>query len=231
MTTEAKISRKQHILHALMEMLEDPNMRITTAALAKRVGVSEAALYRHFASKAQMFDALIEFVEETLFSRAKLIQQQELTAISQCQQILTLLLTFVERNAGVSRILTGEALMGENERLGNRVNQLFEKLETQLKQILREAEMREGLRTKDTPANSANLLMAIAEGRIRQYSRTNFRHKPTMAWADQWAILSQSIMRWCCKAHSGLSTQYLCPKVFTILHHCINLWLLVTRFL
>ena len=150
MTTEAKISRKQQILHALMEMLEDPNMRITTAALAKRVGVSEAALYRHFASKAQMFDALIEFVEETLFSRAKLIQQQELTAISQCQQILTLLLTFVERNAGVSRILTGEALMGENERLGNRVNQLFEKLETQLKQILREAEMREGLRTKDT---------------------------------------------------------------------------------
>ena len=142
-----------------------------------------------------MFDALIEFVEETLFSRAKLIQQQELTAISQCHQILTLLLTFVERNAGVSRILTGEALMGENERLGNRVNQLFEKLETQLKQILREAEMREGLRTKDTPANSANLLMAIAEGRIRQYSRTNFRHKPTMAWADQWAILSQSIMR------------------------------------
>ena len=195
MTTEAKISRKQQILHALMEMLEDPNMRITTAALAKRVGVSEAALYRHFASKAQMFDALIEFVEETLFSRAKLIQQQELTAISQCHQILTLLLTFVERNAGVSRILTGEALMGENERLGNRVNQLFEKLETQLKQILREAEMREGLRTKDTPANSANLLMAIAEGRIRQYSRTNFRHKPTMAWAAQWAILSQSIMR------------------------------------
>jgi len=132
MTTEAKISRKQQILHALMEMLEDPNMRITTAALAKRVGVSEAALYRHFASKAQMFDALIEFVEETLFSRAKLIQQQELTAISQCQQILTLLLTFVERNAGVSRILTGEALMGENERLGNRVNQLFEKLEPSL---------------------------------------------------------------------------------------------------
>ena len=153
MTTEAKISRKQQILHALMEMLEDPNMRITTAALAKRVGVSEAALYRHFASKAQMFDALIEFVEETLFSRAKLIQQQELTAISQCQQILTLLLTFVERNVGVSRILTGEALMGENERLGNRVNQLFDKLETQLKQILREGGMREGLRTRGTPAD------------------------------------------------------------------------------
>ncbi len=193
--TEAKISRKQQILHALMEMLEDPNIRITTAALAKRVGVSEAALYRHFASKAQMFDALIEFVEDTIFSRAKMIQQQELGALAKCQQILTLLLTFVERNAGISRILTGEALIGENERLGNRVNQLFEKLESQLKQILREAEMRESLRTKDTPSSSANLLMAVAEGRIRQYSRTNFRHKPTATWADQWSTLSQNLMR------------------------------------
>jgi len=193
--TDAKISRKQQILHALMEMLEDPNVRITTAALAKRVGVSEAALYRHFASKAQMFDALIEFVEDTVFSRAKMIQQQELGALAKCQQILTLLLTFVERNAGISRILTGEALTGENERLGSRVNQLFEKLETQLKQMLREAELREGLRTQDTPTSSANLLLAVAEGRIRQYSRTNFRHKPTATWADQWAILSQNLMR------------------------------------
>jgi TetR/AcrR family transcriptional regulator len=193
--TEAKISRKEQILHSLMEMLEDPNIRITTAALAKRVGVSEAALYRHFASKAQMFDALIEFVEDTVFSRAKMIQQKELSALVQCQQILTLLLTFVERNAGISRILTGEALIGENERLGSRVNQLFEKLETQLKQILREAEIREGLRTQDSPSSTANLLLAVAEGRIRQYSRTNFRHKPTATWADQWALLSQNIMR------------------------------------
>ena len=193
--TEAKISRKEQILHSLMEMLEDPNIRITTAALAKRVGVSEAALYRHFASKAQMFDALIEFVEDTVFSRAKMIQQKELSALVQCQQILTLLLTFVERNAGISRILTGEALTGENERLGSRVNQLFEKLETQLKQILREAEIREGLRTQDSPSSTANLLLAAAEGRIRQYSRTNFRHKPTATWVDQWALLSQNIMR------------------------------------
>tara|TARA_B100000768_G_C11204536_1_gene343252 strand:- start:151 stop:735 length:585 start_codon:yes stop_codon:yes gene_type:complete len=193
--TEAKISRKEQILQALMEMLEDQNIRITTAALAKRVGVSEAALYRHFASKAQMFDALIEYVEDTIFSRAKMIQQQELTSLAQCQQIITLLLTFVERNAGISRILTGEALTGENERLTGRVNQLFEKLETQLKQILREAEIREGLRTQDTPSSVANLLLAVAEGRIRQYSRTNFRHKPTATWADQWALLSQNLMR------------------------------------
>lgn len=193
--TDAKISRKQQILQALMEMLEDPNIRITTAALAKRVGVSEAALYRHFASKAQMYDALFEFVEETIFSRAKMIQQQDIGALAQCQQILTLVLTFVERNAGLSRILTGEALVGENERLSGRVNQLFEKLETQLKQVLRNAELKEGLRTSDTPSNSANLLIALAEGRIRQYSRTNFRHRPTAAWTDQWAILSQNLMR------------------------------------
>jgi TetR/AcrR family transcriptional regulator len=193
--TDAKISRKQQILQALMEMLENPNIRITTAALAKRVGVSEAALYRHFASKAQMYDALFEFVEETIFSRAKMIQQQDIGALAQCQQILTLVLTFVERNAGLSRILTGEALVGENERLSGRVNQLFEKLETQLKQVLRNAELKEGLRTSDTPSNSANLLIALAEGRIRQYSRTNFRHKPTAAWTDQWAVLSQNLMR------------------------------------
>jgi TetR/AcrR family transcriptional regulator len=193
--TDAKISRKQQILQALMEMLEDPNIRITTAALAKRVGVSEAALYRHFASKAQMYDALFEFVEETIFSRAKMIQQQDIGALAQCQQILTLVLTFVERNAGLSRILTGEALVGENERLSGRVNQLFEKLETQLKQVLRNAELKEGLRTSDTPSNSANLLIALAEGRIRQYSRTNFRHRPTAAWTDQWAVLSQNLMR------------------------------------
>ena len=193
--TDAKISRKQQILQALMEMLENPNIRITTAALAKRVGVSEAALYRHFASKAQMYDALFEFVEETIFSRAKMIQQQDNGALAQCQQILTLVLTFVERNAGLSRILTGEALVGENERLSGRVNQLFEKLQTQLKQVLRNAELKEGLRTSDTPSNSANLLIALAEGRIRQYSRTNFRHKPTAAWTDQWAVLSQNLMR------------------------------------
>jgi TetR/AcrR family transcriptional regulator len=193
--TEAKTSRKEQILHALMMMLEDSSSRVTTAALAKQVGFSEAALYRHFASKAQMFDALIEYVEDTIFSRTKLIQKKDLNALSQCQQILTLLLTFVERNPGISRILTGEAIVGEKERLALRVSQLFDKLEAQLKQILREAEMREGLRTRDTPTVTANLIMALAEGRIRQYSRTNFRHKPTQDWANQWRLLSDSLMR------------------------------------
>ncbi|HCH33519.1 MAG TPA: nucleoid occlusion factor SlmA [Oceanospirillaceae bacterium] len=193
--TQATTSRKQQILHALMMMLEDRTSRITTAALAKQVGVSEAALYRHFASKAQMFDALIDFIEDTIFSRTKLIQQQDLGALAQCQQIITLLLTFVERNPGISRILTGEAIVGEKERLATNVSQLFDKLEAQLKQILREAEMREGLRTQDTPTVTASMIMALAEGRIRQFSRTDFRHKPTQDWASQWSVLSPSLMR------------------------------------
>ena len=113
--TEAKVSRREQILHTLMQMLEEQSLsRITTAALAREVGVSEAALYRHFASKAKMFEGLIDFIEDTLFTRTKLIQQQELTALQQCQQMLTLLLTLVERNPGLCRLLTGEALLGEN---------------------------------------------------------------------------------------------------------------------
>ena len=194
--TEAKVSRREQILHTLMQMLEEQALsRITTAALAREVGVSEAALYRHFASKAKMFEGLIDYIEDTLFTRTKLIQQQELTALQQCQQMLTLLLTFVERNPGLCRLLTGEALLGEKERLGSRINQLFDKLEAQIKQVLREAELKEGLRTSDTPTICANLLMAAAEGRIRQFSRTGFRHKPTVAWDDQWAMLSSQLMR------------------------------------
>jgi len=150
--TEAKISRREQILQTLMQMLQEQSLsRITTAALAREVGVSEAALYRHFASKAKIFEGLIDFIEDTLFARTKLIQQQELPALAQCQQMLTLLLTLVERNPGLCRLLTGEALLGEKERLGNRINQLFDKLETQLKQTLRDAELKAGQRTSDTP--------------------------------------------------------------------------------
>jgi len=194
--TEAKTSRREQILQTLMQMLQEQSLsRITTSALAREVGVSEAALYRHFASKAKIFEGLIDFVEETLFARTKLIQQQDLPALAQCQQMLTLLLTLVERNPGLCRLLTGEALLGEKERLSNRINQLFDKLETQLKQVLREAELRTGQRTSDTPSTCANLLMAAVEGRIRQFSRSGFRHQPTLAWEDQWCLLSAQIMQ------------------------------------
>lgn len=191
-----KVSRRQQILESLARMLEaSPGTRITTAALAREVGVSEAALYRHFPSKSKMFEGLIEFIEETIFTRISLILSEEPAAIKRCENILLLLLTFTERNPGITRLLTGDALTGETERLRNRVVQLFERVETQLKQILREAELREGLRTNLPLSAAANLLMAYADGRIAQFVRTEFRRRPTEQWADQWPVIIEGLMR------------------------------------
>ena len=191
-----KISRKEQILQALAHMLEtSPGERITTSALAKEVGVSEAALYRHFPSKAKMFEGLIEFIEEALFSVISKIFKDEPTALARCKKTLTALLVFCERNPGLTRILTGDALAGETDRLRQRVIQLFERLETQLKQFLREAEIQEGLRTRMTVGTTANLIMAAAEGRIAQYVRSEFKRKPTEAWGEQWLELSEIIFR------------------------------------
>lgn len=191
-----KISRKEQILQALAHMLESaPGERITTSALAKEVGVSEAALYRHFPSKAKMFEGLIEFIEEALFTRISLILTDEKTALIRCERILVLLLGFCEKNPGLTRILTGDALAGETDRLRQRVVQLFERLDTQLKQVLREAEIKEGLRTRMTVGTTANLVLAAAEGRIVQYVRSEFKRKPTANWPDQWHELSEVIFR------------------------------------
>nr|WP_152553899.1 nucleoid occlusion factor SlmA [Endozoicomonas elysicola] len=191
-----KISRKQQILEALAHMLETaPGTRITTSALAKEVGVSEAALYRHFPSKAKMFEGLIEFIEETLFSRITLILAEEQKVATRCEKILLLLIGFCEKNPGLTRILTGDALAGETERLRQRVTQLFDRLETQLKQALREAEIKEGVRTRMTVSVTANLILAAAEGRIAQYVRSEFKRKPTENWSDQWVILSETVFR------------------------------------
>ncbi|TQV82553.1 nucleoid occlusion factor SlmA [Exilibacterium tricleocarpae] len=191
-----KVSRRQQILEALAHMLEAcPGARITTAALAKQVGVSEAALYRHFPSKSKMFEGLIEFIEDTIFSRINLIMSEEPGAIDRCQKILLLLLTFTERNPGITRILTGDALAGETERLRTRVMQLFDRLETQLKQILREAEIREGIRPSLPITAAASLLMATAEGRIAQFVRSEFTRMPTEHWEDQWPVLVQGFLR------------------------------------
>jgi TetR/AcrR family transcriptional regulator len=196
MTEKAKPSRREQILQCLVAMLEsDPGSRITTASLAKNVGVSEAALYRHFPSKAKMFEGLIDFIEETVFSRTNIITHSDTPSVRQCEQILTLLLTFVERNPGMARILTGDALSGESERLRNSINQFFQRLETQLKQVLREAELKEGLRTETTAGATANLMIAVAEGRIRQFVRTEFKQKPTQLWADQWPRLAAGLFR------------------------------------
>ena len=191
-----KSQRRQQILEALAQMLEaNPGNRITTAGLAKQVGVSEAALYRHFPSKSKMFEGLIEFIEETLFSRIKLILNEEPGAAARCEKMLMLLLAFAERNPGITRILTGDALAGETERLHLRVAQLFDRFETQLRQVIREAEMREGLRPAIPLPAAANLMMATAEGRISQYVRSGFKRAPTEDWKEQWDLLIDGFFR------------------------------------
>ncbi|MEH6589404.1 MAG: nucleoid occlusion factor SlmA [Halioglobus sp.] len=191
-----KSQRRQQILEALAHMLEaNPCDRITTAGLARQVGVSEAALYRHFPSKSKMFEGLIEFIEDTLFSRISIILNEETTAAGRCEKMLTLLLAFAERNPGITRILTGDALAGETERLHQRVAQLYDRFETQLKQVLREAEVKEGIRPVIPLPAAANLLLATAEGRISQYVRSGFHRPPTTDWQQQWQLLIQDFFR------------------------------------
>ncbi|MDP4789034.1 MAG: nucleoid occlusion factor SlmA [Haliea sp.] len=191
-----KSQRRQQILEALAKMLQaSAGTRITTAGLAKEVGVSEAALYRHFPSKGKMFEGLIEFIEDTLFSRISIILSEESGVARRCEKMLLLLLAFTERNPGITRILTGDALAGETERLHQRVAQLFDRYETQLKQVLREAELREGLRPVIPLPAAANLLMATAEGRIAQFVRSGFTRSPTENWQDQWALLISGFFR------------------------------------
>jgi TetR/AcrR family transcriptional regulator len=193
---QTKTDRRQQILESLVHMLEvNPGCRITTAALAKEVGVSEAALYRHFPSKFKMFEALINYVEETVFSRVSTILKEHPTVEDRINHILTLMLTFTGRNPGITRILTGDALVGENNRLHARVAQLFDRLETQLKQILRDAELNESLRPFTTNSVAANLLMAVMEGRINQFVRSNFKKMPMENWPDQWQVVMTGFFR------------------------------------
>ena len=194
--TEVKISRRDQILQAVVHMLEaNPGGKITTANIAKTVGVSEAALYRHFPSKAKMFEGLIEFIEDAVFSRTNRILQDFQKADVRCEQTITLILTFAEKNPGMCRLLSGDALAGETDRLRQRIHQFFERLETQFKQILREAELREQKVTCMPLSASANLLTALVEGRIRQYVRTEFNIKPTQYWPEQWQLISQQLLR------------------------------------
>ncbi len=190
MPVNQKPNRKQQILECLALMLQSSHgQRITTAKLAAEVGVSEAALYRHFPSKARMFEGLIEFIEESIFSRINLILSDHKEALVRCHHILHVLLVFAERNPGMCRILSGDALMGENERLRTRVNQLFEKLESQFKQVLRERKLREGKTFTINEQALANILVAFAEGKISQYVRSEFTKKPSDNFNDQWVFL------------------------------------------
>ena len=189
MSVNQKPNRKQQILECLALMLQtSPGERITTAKLAAEVGVSEAALYRHFPSKARMFEGLIEFIEESIFSRINLILADHKESLIRCHHILHVLLVFAERNPGMCRILSGDALMGENERLRTRVNQFFEKLESQFKQVLRERKLREGKTFSVSEQALANMLVSYTEGKISQYVRSGFNKKPSDDFNEQWVF-------------------------------------------
>jgi TetR/AcrR family transcriptional regulator len=171
--------RKNQILQTLAEMLEKPQAeKITTAALAARLDVSEAALYRHFASKAQMFEGLIEFIEQTLFGLINKITSEEPDGLRQLDAILSLLLGFAQKNPGMTRVLIGDALVHENERLQTRINQLHDRIEATLRQALRIAvTQQEAPAELDTNA-MANLLLAFAVGRWHQFAKSGFKRSP-----------------------------------------------------
>jgi TetR/AcrR family transcriptional regulator len=189
MATTKPGERKLQILQTLAAMLEDPKgEKITTAALAARLDVSEAALYRHFASKAQMFEGLIEFIETTVFGLINQIGEQQENGLSQAQAIIGMLLNFAERNPGMTRVLIGDALVNEDERLQSRMNQFVERVELALKQSLRIA-VTQGEAKEAEVATRSNLMMAMVIGRWHRFAKTGFRQNPSDNAQAQIAIL------------------------------------------
>ena len=173
--------RRVQILQTLASMLEQPGAdRVTTAALAAKLDVSEAALYRHFASKAQMFEGLIEFIEQSVFTLVNQITERDEGGDVQARKILTVLLQFGEKNPGMTRVMVGDALVFEHERLLTRINQFFDRIESQLRQSLRLAADAAGSTTPTVDANvQASVLAGFAVGRLQRYARSGFRRVPT----------------------------------------------------
>ena len=180
--------RKQAILQTLATMLETPKReKITTASLAAKLQVSEAALYRHFANKAQMFEGLIEFIEISIFGVINKISTDEQDGNKQVQLIITMLLKFAEKNPGMTRVLIGDALVNEDDMLQLRINQLYDRIEASIKQSLRIAEAAAGIKI-DTEAK-ANLIVCHVIGRWQQYAKSGFKRKPLEFNAAQISIL------------------------------------------
>jgi TetR/AcrR family transcriptional regulator len=182
--------RKLQILQILAEMLQTPAAeRITTAALAAKLDVSEAALYRHFASKAQMFEGLIGFIEETIFGLVNKIGAEQSSGLGQLEAILSMLLGFAKKNPGMTRVLIGDALVNENERLQARINQLHDRLEATLKQCLRFAATEKQIPEHVDAVAHANLLLCFVIGRWHQFAKSGFKRDPLELWGEQWKQL------------------------------------------
>jgi len=193
-TQTIKISRKEQILQALaLELEQRPGERITTANLAKAVGVSEAALYRHFPSKAKMFEALIEFSEETVFGLINQVINEQSGIFLKVEKIIAIVLTFSARNPGITRVLLGDALIGEHERLLKRTDQFFQRIETQLRQVLREAELKGQLNYQGNIGQFAEVLSSLIEGQLSKYVRSRFVKRPDENWASKWLFFVNSI--------------------------------------
>ena len=191
--TEKKKNRKQDILQNLALMLEQElSERITTARLAKQVGVSEAALYRHFPSKARMYESLLDFSEESIFSRINQITSDPQDVFDKYNKICMLVLGFCQKNPGISRLLTGEVLLGETQRLKDRISQIFDRIELAFKQIHRDEAIKNSQSTIDSAA-VAKFLTSVVEGRIQQFVRSRFRIEPTNQWDVQWRLVLRGI--------------------------------------
>ena len=187
--------RKNQILQTLAQMLEGPAAeRITTAALAARIEVSEAALYRHFKGKADMFAGLIDFTEQTVFSLINKITSEEQSGLHQTEAVISMLLGFAQKNRGMTRVLIGDALVTEDEALQARINQIHDRLEAALKQALRFAITQKEIAGDVDPAAQANALMSFVAGRWHQYAKSGFRRDPMEHWQKQWKQLMEGVL-------------------------------------
>ena len=187
--------RKNQILQTLAQMLERPAAeKITTAALAKRLDVSEAALYRHFSGKAAMFEGLIDFVESTLFALINRITTDEKSGVRQVEATIGVMLGFAQKNRGMTRVLIGDALVNEDEKLQQRINQLHERLEATVRQSLRFAVTQNEVMPDADLNAQANLCMSFVIGRWHQFAKSGFKRDPTELWARQWKQLMEGVL-------------------------------------
>jgi len=187
-------NRRADILEAVATMLETaPGAKITTAKLATAVGVSEAAIYRHFASKAQIFEGLIGFAEDAIFSRIQAISASQQTKLDKTRDVLLLVLTFFERNPGIARLMMGDPLVGEAPRLKPRVRQLFDRVETECRQLIRDEQLESMANAILTPSEQTTLFMHMLEGAIARFVRSEFNALPTEHFAAYWPVLASGM--------------------------------------
>ena len=196
MIGKTKINRREHILKVLtIELEKKLGLPITISSLANSVGVSEAALYRHFPSKSKMFESLIAITEDSIFVLINRALDEESDPTKRCEKIIYIILSFFERNPGIARIFIGDVLLGENEQLHFKVMQFFEKIESQIRQILRESNLGNGPRPISDINSVANQILIYIEGKLSQFVKSSFRKKPTEYFEVQWRIIKAGSFR------------------------------------